>query len=259
MTTTPPRTDVVTPQGAHCSITVQQFVRTPFSVRCNVVKVWRPLPADFWTGLTARDEQQRAIRAERRALAGVLVLAILLFGVFAGMGYQATDGVVATRFPLLGWSQPNTSPDASAGWCFNALESWTLAFWVVGPSMLGWAFVRAAWIPLVIRRRNGCDAALAAARHLGSAYLYVYLMVVAGAALMIPLVALAPFSTEWLRWCFWCFLFGESFFVPCVMWSRLVMRDRSGAIFGRYRFALLGMYVALFVVLPIIGMVRELD
>ncbi len=240
-------------------MTVQQFVDTPFSVRCNVVKVWRPLPAAFWTGLTGHDEQQRAIRAERRAIVGTLVMAVLLFGGFAGVGYQATDGAVVTRFPLLGWSQPKPSPDASAGWCFDALESWRLAFWVVGPSTLGWAFVRVAWIPLVIRRRNERDAALAAARHLGSAYLYVYLMVIAGATLMVPLVALAPLGTEWFRWCFWCFLFGESFFVPGVMWSRLVLQDRSGAIFGRYRFALLGIYIALFVVLPIMGMAWELE
>ena len=75
-------------------MTIQQFVRTPFSVRCNVVKVWRTLPADFWTGLSGLDEQERAVRAERRAIVGVLVLAILLFGGFAGLCYQATDGSI---------------------------------------------------------------------------------------------------------------------------------------------------------------------
>ena len=68
------------------------------------------------------------------------------------------------------------------------------------------------------------------------------------------LTRVAPAETAFIRWCFWCVLFGESFFVPGVMWIRLVLADRSVEVFGRFRIALLAAYLALFVVVPIYGM-----
>lgn len=56
-----------------------------------------------------------------------------------------------------------------------------------------------------------------------------------------------------------CFLFGESFFVPGAMWLRLVVLDQSGRVFGARRYRVLAVYLLLTVVIPIIGMVGELD
>lgn len=235
------------------------FVRTPFRVRCNVVRVWRPLPADLWTALTQPDDRPRAAHVERRALAGVLLMAALLMTVISGVGYRPASGAPVRSYPLLGKSLH--TPEAQqqgAGWYFNAWETISLAFWVVGPSLAGWAFVRLMWIPAAATS-PARQATLTMARHLGAVYRYVYAMVMAGTILMVPLIRWLPAETELFRWCFWCFLFGESFFVPAAMWIRLVAHDRQGRVFGRFRFPVLGVYLLLFVVVPIWGMVRELD
>ena len=70
------------------------------------------------------------------------------------------------------------------------------------------------------------------------------------------LIIVSPAGTETFRVCLWCFLFGESFFVPAVLWMRLVVNDLSGRVFGRARHVLLALYLAIFVVLPIVGMAR---
>ena len=76
---------------------------------------------------------------------------------------------------------------------------------------------------------------------------------------MIPLMLVDAKGTETFRWCFWCFLFGESFFVPGAMWLRLVILDQSGRVFGTRRYQILAVYLLLTVVIPIIGMAGELD
>lgn len=238
----------------------RSFVRTPFAVRCNVVKVWRPLPADLWTTLSQPEDCARSKRVERRALAGVTVMAVMLMAGFSSVGLRTTAGEEDLCFPVLGKSlavPENGSPDP--GWYHAPGQSLSLGFWVVGPSLGGWVFVRLIWIPVVAARKPTREATLAFARHLGAVYLYVYLMIVAGAALMVPLIVLAPKGTEWLRWCFWCFLFGESFFVPTAMWLRLVICDSSGKVFGHYRFAIMAFHLTCFVVIPIFGMIQELD
>jgi hypothetical protein len=82
-------------------------------------------------------------------------------------------------------------------------------------------------------------------------------MVFVGALLLPVLMAFGAGRTATLRWCLWCFLFGESFFVPTVMWCRLVANDAQGVVFGRWRYAALGAYVLLFVIVPIVGMAVE--
>ena len=85
-------------------------------------------------------------------------------------------------------------------------------------------------------------------------YVYVFAMIVAGAALMPVLVWWSPSGTEMTRWCLGWFLFGESFFVPAVMWLRLVVHDGPGQVFGRFRYAGLGLYLLFCVLMPIGGM-----
>lgn len=239
---------------------MRKFVRTPFSVRCNVVKVWRPLPAGFWTTLIEPDDIVRARRAELLAVASVLAMAVALVVVFSGIGVSSTSGDSHQCFPLVG--KPSLDPisdPAAPGLYFDLWLSFPAVFWAVGPSLAGWAFVRLLWIPAVVKKHPSRGAIIAIARHLGGVYLYVYAMICVGAVLMLPVARIAPAETAFIRWCFWCFLFGESFFVPGVMWIRLVLADRSSEIFGRARFALLAGYLALFVVAPIYGMTLELD
>lgn len=238
---------------------VLDFIRTPFHVRCNVVKAWRPLPENVWATLSQPEDCARAKRVERRALAGVTAMAVLLIAGFCSIGLRTTAGEESLCFPLLGKSRtvPENDPPGP-GWYYAPGQSLSLAFWVVGPTLLGWAFVRLIWIPTVAAGKPTRTATLTFARHLGAVYLYVYLMVVSGAALMLPLILWAPKGTEGLRWYFWCFLFGESFFVPAAMWLRLAIHDASGQVFGRHRFAPLALYVTLFVVVPIVGMIQEL-
>jgi hypothetical protein len=80
-------------------------------------------------------------------------------------------------------------------------------------------------------------------------------MILVGTGLMAILVRFAPATTEEFRWYLWCFLFGESFFVPAAMWLRLIADDFSGAIFGRLRYSLLAAYGVAFVAIPILGMI----
>lgn len=238
---------------------VLDFIRTPFHVRCNVVKAWLPLPENVWAALSRPEDGARAKRVERRALAGVTTMAVLLMVGFSGIGLRTTSGEESQCFPLLGKSRAVPENDPSGpGWYYAPGQSLSLGLWVVGPTLLGWAFVRLVWIPTVAVGKPTRTATLTFARHLGAVYLYVYLMVVGGAALMLPLILWAPKGTEGLRWYLWCFLFGESFFVPAVMWLRLAIYDASGHVFGRHRFATLTIYMAMFVVVPIVGMIQEL-
>ena len=110
-----------------------------------------------------------------------------------------------------------------------------------------------------MRNHPSGDSVIAFARHLLSVYLFVFVMIVVGAALMPALIRVSPDGTELFRWCLWCFLFGESFFVPAVMWGRFIIADRDGAVFGRCRIAGLTIYLLLFVVVPILGMVQQLE
>lgn len=186
-------------------------------------------------------------------------MAVLLMVGFSGIGLRTTADGESLCFPLLGRSVPvPESGPPGPGWYYVPGQSLSLAFWVVGPTLLGWAFVRRIWIPVVAAGKATRAATLTFARHLGAVYLYVYLMVGGGVVLMLPLVQWAPRSTEALRWYFWCFLFGESFFVPAAMWLRLAIHDTSGQVFGRHSWAVLVLYVTLFVVVPIVGMVQDL-
>ncbi|MHC5110773.1 MAG: hypothetical protein ACYTHJ_12955 [Planctomycetota bacterium] len=239
---------------------IREFVRTHFSTRCNIVKVWRPFPDGLWKTLSTSEDNARARRAERGAVAFVLAMAAVLIVGFSGMSVGTESGGMYQGFPVVGSPTLEPTPlSMPLGWYFESWLSFTAVFWTVGPSLLGWALVRLIWIPAVIKRNPARDAALAMARHLGSVYLYVYLMIITGAALMVVMARLAPAPTAFFRWCLWCFLFGESFFVPGVMWIRLVLADRSSEVFGRYRIALLLVYLFLFVVVPIYGMTFELD
>lgn len=239
---------------------VLAFVRTPFAVRRNVVKVWRSLPRGIWTLLAAPADRIESIRREKRAMAGVAVMALALVVLFSGVGFRQDSGGTQVCFPLLGRAIVESAgvPEAE-GWTYVPGQSLALALWVVVPSLGGWALVRLIWIPTVAAGRSTQEATVTFARYLGSVYLYVYLMIVVGAALMPLLILASPAGTETFRWYLWCFLFGESFFVPAVMWLRLVIDDTSGVVFGRLRYAMVGLYLMLFVVIPIAGMVRMLD
>ena len=239
---------------------VRAFVRSGFAVRCNVVKLWRSLPPDLWTGLSTPDDRRLARTRERRALWVVLGLALALWLGFSHAGLLVGEASTGHRYPLLGKSLVISSGNhIQPGWYYDAAQSTTLALWVIGPSLLGWAFVRLLWLPMASADKPSRLATLTLVRHLGSVYAYVYLMVALGATLMIPLILLAPAKTETFRWYLWCFLFGESFFVPGVMWARLVLRDRAGEVFGRFRHVWLTFYLVLCMVVPILGMVQELD
>jgi hypothetical protein len=239
---------------------VRAFVRSGFSVRCQVVKLWRSLPLDLWTGLSTPDDRRQARARERRALWAVLGLALALWLGFSHAGLLVGEGSTAHWYPLLGKSLV-VSPGhhGQPGWYYDAEQSTTLALWVIVPSLLGWAFVRLLWLPVASAGKPTQQATMTLARHLGGVYAYVYLMIALGATLMVPLILLAPARTETFRWYLWCFLFGESFFVPGVMWARLVLRDRAGYVFGRFRHVALTLYLVLCVVVPILGMVQELD
>lgn len=239
---------------------VLDFVRTPFTVRRNVVKVWRALPADPWTQLSLPADHAHSIRRERWALGGVAVGALLLVAGFSSVGLCTAVGEDLAFFPLLGKSLPTpTEGSLIPGWYYVPGQSLSLALWVVVPSLAGWAFVRLVWLPTVALRCPAPEATLAFARHLSGVYLYVYAMILVGAGLMPLLILLSPKGTETLRWCLWCFLFGESFFVPAAMWSRLVINDSPGKVFGRFRYTALVLYLTFFVAIPIGGMIQELD
>lgn len=252
--------EMPSPGGSLDAASARSFVRTPFAVRRHVIMVWRRLPPDLWTTLSQPGDRARSAQVERRSLVGVAVMVVILIAGFSSVGLRITVDGEALCFPLLGWSvaaPADSSPDL--GWYHAPGQSLSLALWVVAPSLAGWAFVRLIWIPMVAAGKPTRDAVLTFARHLGAVYFFVYLMVIVGAALMVPLVALAPRGTETFRWCLWCFLFGESFFVPAAMWLRMVIHDSSGHVFGRFRYAVLVLYMALFVAIPICGMVQELE
>jgi len=239
---------------------VRDFVRTPLTVRHNVVKVWRPLPTSIWIALNDPSDHRRGKRCERQALIGVGLMATLLLAGFSGLGLQRDVEGEGVCVPLIGRSTtPVSGAQPSSGFCYVPGESLTLVSWTVVPSLAGWVCLRFFWIPVVARGRGTREATLTFARHLGSVYLYVYITITLGALMMPLLILAAPRATAFLRWCLWCVLFGESFFVPAVMWLRLIARDRAGEVFGRRRYLGLVVYLLLLVVGPIAGMVTELD
>jgi hypothetical protein len=207
-----------------------EFVRTPFTVRCNVVKVWRPLPRDLWSLLGSQADVRESRRRERVALVAVLLMAVMIAAGSTGLGHR--------------WLHAPGPPVA-------------VALWVVVPPLMGWVFVRSVWIPLATVGQPAREAAKTFARHLSGVYLYVYLMIAVGAALVLLLARVAPAQTGVLRYCLWWFLFGESCFVPTVMWLRLVRNDSSGCVFGRSRNLVLVLYLISFVALPAVGMCLE--
>ncbi len=239
---------------------VPDFVGTPFAVRRNVAKVWRPLPADLWTAFDAPADYKRAIRREGIALAAVLALAGAVVGGAAGIGVIQGGTGDGVAYPLLGRAsvpagQPLPDSVGASGWYFVAGQSAKATLWTVLPPLCGWGFVRLLWIPLAIRSSPARVAARTFARYLSGVYLYVYLMIAAGLALAAILLALVPRPTETFRWWLWLFLFGESFFVPALMWIRLVGDDSNGDVFGQRRYTVLALYLVFFVVVPIAGMV----
>ena len=238
---------------------VLNFVRTPFSARRNVVKIWRSIPANIWTALSLPEDRLESLRRERLALLGVGLIATILVAGIAFIGFRADVDGSTMSFPMLGWSfsaKGDTPP--SPGWYYMPGQTLSLVLWTVLPPLLGWAFVRAVWIPLIVSGRPHRESAVSFARHLSGVYFYVFLMIFAGACLMPLFVRLSPAGFEMFRWCFWCFLFGESFFVPAVMWLRLVLSDSSGQVFGQFRHGLMAAYLLGCVVIPIYGMVTEL-
>lgn len=255
------RQDSASTTIARDSVPLEAFVRSPFSVRCNVVKVWRKLPADLWTGLNAEAQQRRAAQIERRCLitTGMLILVVLACASLA-FPAQSESGDAIVAQPVIGWPWPlKGDADASqADLIFVPQQARLVMLWTILPALLGWLAVRGAWIPRVTRETGHHTAAVALAQNLAPVYQYVFMMIAAGAVLLVPVAALWPASSQFLRWCVWCFLFGESFFVPGVMWSRLALSDTKGAVFGPRRKALLGLYLLAFVVVPLWGMISEL-
>lgn len=233
---------------------VLDFVRTALAVRCNIVKVWRPLPAGLWNSLRTPEDERISRQQERRAVACVGLMAAMLIGGFSSIGYRNQVQQTASCFPLLGPSfSLEGGRSAEPGWYWAPGQTTSLGLWIVVPTLAGWAFVRKIWIPSVTAGRPSQGAAMAMARHLSGVYLYVYLMIVAGAALMPLLILAGPERTETLRWCLRWFLFGESFFVPAVMYVRLVRNDASGAVFGRARQVVLAGYLIGCVAIPAAG------
>jgi hypothetical protein len=234
---------------------VLDFVRSPLAVRCNIVRVWRPLPQDLWGALIQpRDIQQSRQREVRAVVAVAIIVALLVVG-FSSIGYRLDTAGQGTVFALTGLSfaSGNSSP-WSTSWCYMPGLSLAPVLWVVLPPLAGWGFVRLLWIPRVAVGKLSRPGTLAMARHLSGTYLHVYLMVFVGAVLMSLLVWFAPARTQSLRWYLWCFLFGETFFVPAAMWLRLVVNDFSGQIFGRLRYSLLAAYGVAFVAIPTVSM-----
>ena len=226
-----------------------------------MVKVWRPVPTGIWSELGTSADRDLSIRRERTAAVGVAILVLILIVGLGSVGFRADQRDTGRSFPLIGKSLvdvPGSSP-TTVGWYYAPGQSLILVLWVVVPPLLGWAIVRGLWIPLVVRNHPSRGSSIAFARHLLSVYLFVYVMIVVGAALMPALILVSPAGTEFFRWCLWCFLFGESFFVPAVMWGRFIIADRDGSVFGQYRYGGLAFYLLLFVVIPILGMVQQLD
>lgn len=245
-------------------IPLADFVLTPFSVRCNAVKVWRKLPDDLWTGLTDHAQRRRANSTEHRCIitTAALILVVLACASFA-VPAPSGDGDVLLAQPVIGWPWPLDSDAAGRraseiDVIFVPQQARLVLLWTILPTLLGWFAVRGVWIPRVTREKEHHAAAIALAQNLAPVYQYVFMMIAAGAVLMLPIAFLWPASSQFLRWCFWCFLFGESFFVPGVMWSRLVLCDSAGDVFGARRRMWLTLYLIAFVVLPLLGMISEL-
>lgn len=250
--------------SARGPISLEDFVRSPFSVRCNVVKVWRQLPHDLWTGLTEHGQRRRANSTEHRCIiaTGALILVVLACASFA-FPAPSDDGDALLAQPVIGWPFPldrsaGAGDLAQADIIFVPGQARLVLLWTILPTLLGWLAVRGIWIPRITRRTDHHTAAIALAQNLAPVYQYVFMMIAAGAVLMVPVAFLWPASSQFLRWCFWCFLFGESFFVPGVMWSRFVLCDTAGDVFGKRRKVRLALYLIAFVVLPLLGMISEL-
>ncbi len=203
---------------------VSSFVRTSWTVRCNVVALWKPLPRGMWTLLRSSEDHVLSRKREQSCVIGVGVLAAMCI---------------------------------SIALCLAPERSFGLILWASVPPLLGWFSVRRLWLPRVASSANR-EATLSFARHLGGMYLYVYLVIALGVLLMLLLVWVAPDQTGTLRYCIsWC-LFGESFFVPAVTWLRLVVNDTSSEVFGRARRSMSAGYLILFVLVPSVGCVMQM-
>ena len=241
---------------------IREFVRTPFAVRRNVVKVWQPLPAGLWTALTTQVDQLTAARRERTALVWVACLALVIVVGASVVELVQTGADDRVTYPLIGKAESATASGRSdslgeGGWRFVAGRSALPALWAVIPSLCGWGFVRLMWIPLASRGAAPVDrqAMAAFARFLSGVYLYVYAMITTGLLVSLILLATFPCGSDTFRWLLWLFLFGESFFVPALVWIRMVCGDSTGGVFGQRRYAVLIVYLILFVLVPIAGMV----
>ncbi len=247
----PPAEDEALRSGA------RRFFRTPFKTRRNVVKVWRPVPGGLWTALDQPSDAARSIRRELRAIAAVLFMIAVIIAA-SGLRWTAPIDREIRTWPAFGSRSAHAAADArqdhpaaETGWTFAPGQTFAPVLWTVVPSVLGWWLVRGVWIPLATRRRDDRSAAITAARLLSAAYAYIYLMIAAGALLNVLLVRIAPAATDRFRWWLWLFLFGESFFVPAVMWIRLVRADKPGQAFGSARHAWLVVYLTVCVVIPL--------
>lgn len=246
---------------------VLAFVRTPFAVRCNIVKVWRAMPHGLWESLGSPADVLRSRQRERWAIAGVVLMAAILTVIWPVAGRPAPVGsqwhkaseavsIGAGSEGHFNGNEPRLTPGAwPQQWCLASGAPAAPAIWVMIVPLLGWAFVRLLWIPWATKGKSTHQATLAFARHLSGVYLFVYLMIFVGTGLLWAMILARPAQTEGLRWCLWWFLFGESFFVPAAMWLRLVVNNRNGSAFGQYRHEVLAMYLIAFVVIPVYGMV----
>ncbi|RJP32674.1 MAG: hypothetical protein C4547_13215 [Phycisphaerales bacterium] len=247
---------------------MEAFFRTPLAARRNAVKVWRPVPQGLWTTLDRHADLAWSTRRERAAVAAVGLL-IVVIALTSGWRRTLESKGQVREFPAFGagcvaWpgeatgagggSSPTVTEFAPAGWSYRPWQAAMPLAWTVCPPILGWLLVRALWIPAATRGRFHQPAAMNAARLLSGVYLYVYLMIGAGAFLNAVLTWLAPQATDRWRWWLWLFLFGESFFVPAVTWVRLVRADRTGDAFGPNRRAWVTLYAGLCVAIPLAGM-----
>src|SRR5437870_1458083 len=83
---------------------VTDFVRTPFALRCNVVKVWRPLPENIWNHLASPAAVLQSRQREQRALLSVMLMAATLIAGFSSFGYRRHVQGTMVNFPILGRS-----------------------------------------------------------------------------------------------------------------------------------------------------------
>lgn len=277
-----PVEDQLTTEPSGDRLAVLEFVRSPFTIRRNAVAVWRRPPRGLWTELNQPQDNEPARRTQRRAVAGVMVISVLLILGFSGLGIRSNaSGGEAALSPMHGRrsrlkpaarvmiyhplfeksfvvEQGHSNELGQLGqldWYYAWGQSWIQMLCGVVAPLGGWIIVRAVWLPVLSRSKPSRQATLSLARHLGSVYYFVFLVLLVGAAIMLLLLLISPAGTTLIRFFLGLLLFGESFFVPAVMWSRLILSDTEGRIFGRRRLIGLTAYLMVFVALPIAGMI----